>query len=61
MVKPFAEVGFVDQYKAAVMDMVQQKVNGQQVISIESAVETTPVVDIMDALRKSIEESKKQA
>jgi DNA end-binding protein Ku len=61
MVKPFAEISFLDQYKEAVMDMVQQKVNGQQVISIESAVETTPVVDIMDALRKSIEESKKQA
>ncbi len=61
MVKTFAEIPFVDQYKEAVMNMVQQKVNGQQVISIESAEESAPVVDIMEALRRSIEEAKKQA
>jgi DNA end-binding protein Ku len=61
MVKSFSEIPFVDQYKDAVMQMVQQKVNGQQVISIDKADESAPVVDIMEALRKSIEEAKKQA
>jgi DNA end-binding protein Ku len=61
MVKPFSEVPFVDQYKDAVLQMVQQKVNGQQVISIDKDDESAPVVDIMEALRKSIEEAKKQA
>ncbi len=58
MVKSFKDIPFVDHYKGAVMDMVQQKVNGKQVISIETAEDTTPVVDIMDALRKSIEAAK---
>jgi DNA end-binding protein Ku len=59
MLKPFADVAFVDHYKDAVMEMVQQKVNGKQVVTVDSKEDAPPVVDIMDALRKSIEDAKK--
>ncbi len=59
MVKPFTEVAFVDHYKDEVIKMVNQKVSGQQVVSIETGEEQgAPVIDIMDALKKSIEEAK---
>jgi DNA end-binding protein Ku len=59
MVKPFSEIKFVDQYKDAVMEMVNQKISGQQVVTIDNGEQTTaPVIDIMDALKKSIEDAK---
>jgi DNA end-binding protein Ku len=62
LVKPFGEVTFKDQYKDAVMEIVNQKVSGQQTISIQEGEEkSAPVVDIMDALRRSIEAAKKGA
>jgi DNA end-binding protein Ku len=62
MVKPFSQIEFKDKYKDAVVEIVQQKVSGQQVVSISEGEEkSAPVVDIMDALRKSIEAAKKGA
>jgi DNA end-binding protein Ku len=62
LVKPFAEVAFKDHYKDAVMEIVNQKVSGQQTVSISEGEEkSAPVVDIMDALRRSIEAAKKGA
>lgn len=57
--KPFTEVEFVDRYKKALLDVVQAKVDGKQVVSIAEAEEgDTPVVDIMAALKKSIDAAK---
>jgi DNA end-binding protein Ku len=62
LVKPFGEVAFKDQYKDAVMEIVNQKVSGQQTVSIQEGEEkSAPVVDIMEALRRSIEAAKKGA
>jgi DNA end-binding protein Ku len=58
MVKPFGDIVFKDTYVDAVMSMVQEKVSGKQVVSIESSEESAPVVDIMEALKRSIEEAK---
>jgi DNA end-binding protein Ku len=58
MVKPFGEITFKDTYQEAVMSMVREKVSGKQTISIETAEEAAPVVDIMEALKRSIEEAK---
>lgn len=57
--KPFTEVNFEDRYKEAVMEIVQQKIEGKEIVSIEEEEKEGPVVDIMDALKKSIEEAKK--
>jgi len=57
--KSFSEVAFVDRYKDALMELVQNKVEGKQIVAIsEAAEEDTPVVDIMAALKKSIDEAK---
>jgi DNA end-binding protein Ku len=58
LVKPFDQIEFKDQYREAVMEMVQQKVNGQEVVNIDTPEESAPVVDIMEALKKSIEDAK---
>jgi len=58
--KDFSEVNFEDRYKDALMELVQSKVDGKQVVSIADEVTETPVVDIMSALKKSIDEAKKK-
>lgn len=57
----FKEVDFEDRYHEALMDLVQQKVDGKQiVVSSSSDEDDKPVVDIMEALKASIEEAKKK-
>jgi DNA end-binding protein Ku len=60
LVKSFAEIKFEDKYNDAVMDLVQEKVSGKQVIQLDTAKDEPVVIDIMDALKKSIEEAKKK-
>jgi len=56
--KPFTEVSFEDRYKDALMKLVQSKVDGKQIVSIAEEEVETPVVDIMAALKKSIDAAK---
>ena len=56
----FDEVNFEDRYRDALLELVESKVNGKQVITISEEEDETPVVDIMAALKKSIEEAKKK-
>ena len=57
---PFSEIDFEDRYRDALLELVQEKVDGKQIISItEEEEESAPVVDIMDALKASIEQAKK--
>ena len=58
--KPFEEVDFEDRYRAALLDIVEAKVKGQEVVTLAEEPEEAPVVDIMDALKKSIEAAKKK-
>lgn len=58
LAKPFEEVVFEDKYRDAVIEMVNAKVEGKEVVATSEAVEE-PVVDIMSALKASIEEAKK--
>jgi len=54
----FEEVDFEDRYRDALMEMVDQKIAGKEIVSITEQGEEEPVVDIMAALKKSIEEAK---
>jgi DNA end-binding protein Ku len=58
MVKKFDEIKFEDHYRNAVLDIINQKISGKQTVSVDTPNVETPVVDIMDALKKSIEEAK---
>jgi len=54
----FDEVDFDDRYRDALMDLVDQKIAGKEIVKISEKGEEEPVVDIMAALKKSIEEAK---
>ncbi len=57
----FDQVDFEDRYKDALMELVEQKIAGKQIVTIDDEAEDTPVVDIMSALKQSIAEAKKKS
>lgn len=58
----FDKVDFEDRFRDALLDLVNKKVEGKEIVTIsEGATEDKPVVDIMDALKASIEAAKKKA
>lgn len=57
--KPFTEVNFDDRYRDAMLELIEQKVDGKEIITISEEAESAPAIDIMDALKKSIEDAKK--
>ncbi|GLR16082.1 non-homologous end joining protein Ku [Portibacter lacus] len=56
--KKFEEVDFTDRYRDAVMELVQEKIDGKEVVHVSDEEEAGEVVDIMDALKASIEKAK---
>jgi DNA end-binding protein Ku len=52
------DVDMKDQYRDALREMIEAKIAGKQVVSVQE--EEKPVVDIMSALRESIEKTKAQ-
>lgn len=54
----FDKVDFEDRYRDALLELVQQKIDGKEIISIEDEETERPVVDIMSALKQSIEKAK---
>lgn len=56
----FEEVDFEDRFRDALLDLVQKKIDGKEIVSIsEGEEEAKPAVDIMAALKASIEAAKK--
>jgi DNA end-binding protein Ku len=53
MSKPFDAIELTDRYKDAVRDIIHQKIEGKEIVTV--AEEEEPVVDIMTALKASIE------
>ncbi len=58
MAKSFGDMEFVDQYREALREMIEAKIEGKEVVTM--AEEDRPVVDIMTALKASIEQAKGQ-
>jgi DNA end-binding protein Ku len=57
MVKPFSEIKLQDKYKDAVKELIKAKIDGKEVATVEE--KEKPVVDIMTALKQSIENASK--
>ncbi len=57
MTKQFVDIPMKDNYQDALRSMIQAKIEGKEIVTI--AEEETPVVDIMTALKASIEKAKK--
>lgn len=56
--KKFEEVDFEDRYRDAVLELIEEKVSGKEIVHVADEEEAGEVVDIMDALRASIEKAK---
>ncbi|MCB0719531.1 MAG: Ku protein [Bacteroidetes bacterium] len=52
----FSDLELTDRYRSALVEMVQAKIEGEEVVTVEE--EEAPVVDIMTALKQSIEQAK---
>lgn len=61
LTKPFEEVNFEDRYRESLLELIDKKVEGKEIVTVQTEEEDAPVVDIMEALKKSIEEAKQQA
>ncbi|MFN2390057.1 MAG: Ku protein [Actinomycetota bacterium] len=56
----FEPESFRDEYRAGLEELVEKKVEGQEItVSAEPAAEPTKVVDLMEALKASVAEAKK--
>ena len=58
MTKPFADLELKDRYREALMEIIDAKIAGKEVIA--RVEEDAPVVDIMAALQASISQAKSQ-
>ena len=61
MAADFEPEEYVDEYREALLERVQAKVDGAQITKApEAAPEEGKVVDLMEALRQSVEAAKKE-
>lgn len=58
MAKQFVDIPMKDNYQEALRDMIQAKIEGKEIVILKE--EETPVVDIMSALKASIDQAKKK-
>ena len=56
--EPWAPEGYRDEYREALLDIVEKKVAGEEVEYIETP-EPTKVVDLMEALKQSVADTKR--
>ena len=56
--KKFEEVDFEDRYRDAILALIDEKVSGKEIVHVAEEEDGGEVVDIMDALRASIERAK---
>jgi DNA end-binding protein Ku len=59
LVTPFDPSKYSDSYRTALRAMIDAKISGQQVVQAPPAQELAPVIDIMEALQKSLVAVKK--
>ena len=58
MTKPIAEIDLKDRYGDALREIIDAKIRGKEVVTVDE--EPRPVVDIMKALKQSIDQAKTQ-
>ncbi|MFQ5641351.1 MAG: Ku protein, partial [bacterium] len=58
MTAKFTDIELRDRYKESVREIIQAKIDGEEIVTVEE--EEAPVVDIMTALKASIEQAKEE-
>jgi DNA end-binding protein Ku len=59
LTEPWKPDAYTDEYREALLDIVEKKVAGEEIEEVEP-VEPARVVDLMDALKQSVEATKKE-
>jgi len=57
---PFAPEEYQDEYRVALMQRVEAKLQGHQITEAPAAPEPGRVIDLMEALKQSLEAAKKE-
>ena len=57
MTKPFVPEDFQDEYQARLREAIMKKIQGQEIVTADTS-EPGNVIDLMEALQKSLEMSK---
>lgn len=58
MTQPFDAEGYRDEYQARLRDAIMQKIQGQEIVTADTSGPDN-VIDLMEALQKSLEQAKK--
>jgi DNA end-binding protein Ku len=61
LTRPFAEDEYVDRSREQIEELAAKKVAGEEIVAVETSPEPTKVVDLLDALKASVEATKKAA
>jgi DNA end-binding protein Ku len=61
LTEDFEPTAYTDEYRQRVLDAVARKVEGQEVSVSEREVEPTAVVDLMEALKQSVEATRRKS
>jgi DNA end-binding protein Ku len=58
LTEDFQPSAFSDEYRKALMDAVQKKIEGQEIVAAAAPEEAPAVVDLTEALKRSLEQVK---
>ena len=59
MTKPFVAEEYQDEYQARLREAIMKKIQGQEIVAVDTGT-TANVIDLMEALQKSLELSNKK-
>lgn len=57
MTQPFDAEQYQDEYQARLRDAIMKKIQGQEIVTVDSSAPDN-VIDLMEALKKSLEQTK---
>ena len=55
---PFNPVTYQDEYQVKLKELIEEKINGQEIVAAQSEGQQGNVIDLMDALKASIDQTK---
>lgn len=60
MTKPFVAAEFHDEYQARLREAIMKKIQGQEIVTVDQGTEGGNIINLMDALEKSLELTQNQ-
>ena len=60
MTKPFVAAEFHDEYQARLLEAIMKKIQGQEIVTADQGTDGNNIINLMDALEKSLEITQNQ-